>query len=348
MARILFGVMGDAFGHVTRAQAVAEEAREHEFMFLGGGRVGYLKEQGYRTLEAPMLATYYRDNKVDVAGTVNNGLNIIFRKGSLLRPLCEEVERFQPDLVLSDYEHFSQLIAKRLGLKLISVDNQHLIIKCKIDPPREELISRLLLSASMRLLYNHADYYFIASFFQPPALDPETTEVFPTLLRNSVKDFEPVEGEHALVYQTTQTFAPLLERLKGLPFKFRVHGLGNRPQEGNITFRPHTPSGELFLEDLAGCKFVIANGGGNVISEALYFGKPVFSFPIKGAYEQFLNAYMLKKLGYGDYCDAKVPDANSIMEFSRRVENYKENISKKVFFGNAKLCQALNRRLAVS
>ena len=40
MARILYGIMGNTYGHVMRTQAIVERLMpEHDFFFVGGGRV---------------------------------------------------------------------------------------------------------------------------------------------------------------------------------------------------------------------------------------------------------------------------------------------------------------------
>jgi len=58
------------------------------------------------------------------------------------------------------------------------------------------------------------------------------------------------------------------------------------------------PEGD-FADALSRCKGVIAPAGHQLLSEALYLGKPVLAFPQKGQYEQKVNARMLEKSGYG-------------------------------------------------
>ena len=67
--------------------------------------------------------------------------------------------------------------------------------------------------------------------------------------------------------------------------------------DGNIIFKPFSEQG--FINDLASAKAVIANGGFSFISEAVYLQKPIYSFPIKGQFEQWLNAAYIQKLGFG-------------------------------------------------
>ncbi len=58
---------------------------------------------------------------------------------------------------------------------------------------------------------------------------------------------------------------------------------------------------DRFFNDLGSCKAVLANGGFTLISESIYLKKPVLSIPVKGQFEQILNAIYLERLGYGEF-----------------------------------------------
>jgi uncharacterized protein (TIGR00661 family) len=200
-----------------------------------------------------------------------------------------------------------------------------------------------MLTAPLELMYSNADRYLVSAFFQPPPIDPSVTEVFPPILQREVNDYTPKEGEHALVYQTSPTFHRLFDALKRIPRKFIIYGFGKKPTEKNLEFK--APSRHGFLEDLASCRYAITNGGHNVISEALLYGKPVFSFPIHFAYEQFVNAHMLGELGYGEYSLVPNPDSSIIIGFEKRLESFAEAVSGGDFFGNEKLASYLEALL---
>src|SRR5208283_2201955 len=117
------------------------------------------------------------------------------------------------------------------------------------------------------------------------------------------------------------------------------YGLGERPSSKNIEYKAPSTSG--FLNDLATCRYLITNGGHNAISEALYFGKPVFSFPIHFAYEQFFNAFMVASLGYGSYSLVTNPDAAVFRGFEKRLKEFRARIAQGEFYGNVKLAARL-------
>jgi len=335
MARILFGVMGDALGHVSRALAVARDMSEHEFLFLGGGKVQTLRELGYPVEDVPVPSTYYSNNRVRVSATVCNGMRVILGRSRTIKKVEEIIKEFSPDLVLTDYEFFSPMAARRQGIRCISIDHQHFLTKCRFQPPKGQTLGRLMLTFTLRYMFSNADHYMISSFFQLPVRNPEDSEVLPPILRHEVKEMDPEFGDHVLVYQTSPTFHRLLPVLEQIPRQCIIYGLGQRPPSKNLVYKGRSSRG--FLEDLASCKYAVTNGGHNVISEALFLGKPVFSFPIHLAYEQFFNAHMVRFLGYGDYALVSHPRPSLFETFEKHMDRFQARIAEGNFDGNEKL-----------
>ena len=346
LARIAFGVMGDAMGHITFSSIVASLLPGHEFLFLGGDRVKLISGLGYNTVEIPMLSTYYSNNRVDIKSTVLNAGRILFRKKAVLQHVEGVMKDFSPDIVFSNYEYFTPLVAKRLGIRCVSVDNQHSLTRCDWPVNPGGLISRMLLVAPMELLYSNADSYIITSFFDLRPRDPEKVAVVPSVLRPVVENYNSRVGDHVVVYQTSPTFIPLLETLKKMSRPFRIYGFGARPAEKNLEFKAN--STEDFLEDLSSCHYAIVNGGHNVISESLYYGKPVLCFPIHLAYEQYLNAFMVRYLGYGDYSTSRNPGPALFSEFETKLDFFRSRVSSGTFLGNGLLAEKLESLIASS
>jgi uncharacterized protein (TIGR00661 family) len=194
-------------------------------------------------------------------------------------------------------------------------------------------------NAVMRGLFSKAGHFLVISFFRLPPVNPLTTEVFPPIIKRAITEQKPSEGEHVVVYQTSETFEQLLPVLKTMDIRFLIYGFGKRPSRGNLIFKER--SEESFAEDLASCLYVIANGGHNVLSEALYLGKPVFVFPIGNHYEQFTNAYFVDKLGYGSYSLGRSGSSTLLKGFQSRLDAYRAVIKSGDFFGNARLVQRL-------
>jgi uncharacterized protein (TIGR00661 family) len=332
MARILYGVMGDARGHVNHAIVMSGELPEHEFVFVGGGAVLDLRKMGYEVEEVPVLGTLYKNNMVDVRATLLNAAHVFTMRHKIIARVCDIIKNYDPDLILVDYEYFTPLAAKKLGIQSISLDHQHVITHCRFDIPREERLSYRMTSFPVKHLFSEASKYIILSFFQLPVVDSNKVEMTPPILRREILDISPTDGEHVLVYQTSPTFHALFEVLAQIKRKFLIYGFGNRADYKNLEFKGFSREG--FLNDLASAHYAITNGGHNVISESLFMGKPVFSFPIRNAYEQYINSYFLRKMQFGDYSLTLTPRPGLLQKFEHFIPDLKKQISHQTFFGN--------------
>jgi len=346
MARILYGVMGDALGHVNRALIVAEEMPGHEFLFVGGGKVHRLSDRGYLVEDVPIPGTFYRNNRVDIPATLGNAVRVLVNRKAVIKRVADIITGFDPDLIITDYEYFTPLASLSLGRISVSLDHQHVVTHCRYDVPKEERFSRLMTSQSIKRLYSRADRFLVSSFFRVPPINPQNTEILPPIIRRAVVEKRPTEGDHVLVYQTSPTFERLFGMLEEMPRPFIIYGFGKRPARRNLIFKGHSVEG--FLQDLAGCRYVITNGGHNVVSEALYLGKPVYSFPIANAYEQFLNAHFLARLGYGDYSVASHPVTSVLERFEARLTEFSAAIKRESFFGNEEVTGRLEELLGTA
>jgi len=339
MARIFYGVMGDARGHISRALTIARELPQHEFLFIGGEKVRILKENGYRIERVPTAPTIIRNNRVDLAATVAKGIVGLGRMGPAIKRVKALIQEHAPDLIISDYEFVTLWAARLMGRPCVSLDNQHLLTECRYEPPPGQCLSRYLTCFLIRYLYSGASHYLITSFHRLPPADPDLIEVFPPLIKQKVKDLTPSINEHVLVYLRGNNFAELIKQLQESRRKFVIYGLGKRPPQGNLIFK--NTSEDQFLADLASCGYVIANGGHSLISEALYLGKPLLCLPINLFYEQYFNAYFLSQKGFGDYTPDLACREHIIRDFEGRLDQYRARIREFNFIGNQQITARL-------
>ncbi len=358
-ARIAYGVMGDSRGHVSRSQAVAQTllARnaDHEIRFFGGGAVAELataEQGGFHVTPLPMLETVLRGGRVDPVATARHAVGVLLRRRQILNTLRRDLEAFQPDLVISDYEYFTPRAARELGAPTVSLDHQHVITHTRHDPPEGDAMSRLLTSQLILRLYSAASRFMISSFFQPPAKDPTTTTVFPPILRAAaaaIPRSDAVTGEHLLVYARGADSRWLEETLAAASRPAIVYGFGARPDHGRIRFKANSLHG--FLDDLRTAAGVVSNGGHSLLSEALHLGKPVLAFPTGLFYEQHVNAVFLERLGYGLCCVCcgkhadPAPSREAVRAFETALPAMRETIAAAAFHGNHAAAAALEALL---
>ena len=150
------------------------------------------------------------------------------------------------------------------------------------------------------------------------------TLFFPPILRREVLSLQPHSADHIVVYLTSG-FESFLNILKSFPReKFLVYGYDRQEKRGNAVYKSFSRAG--FLEDLAACKAVIATAGFTLMTEAFYLRKPYLALPMRGQFEQELNAYWLAKLKYG--MNLRRIRSEAIGNFLYRVPDFKEQLSQ--------------------
>ena len=342
MARILYGVHGTGHGHAVRALAVARMFPEHEFLFVSHGAGLELLRREHRVLECRNPETVITAHRVAAAATLARLARFLRARGPLLRTVQAACDRFQPDVAMTDYEHLVPLAARSAGLRCLSLDHQHVIPLCGACVPWARRPDYLLTVFVLRLLFSAADTFLVTSFFAPPR--PGRVTVLPPLLHPSVLGRQPGLGGHVLAYQGYPTFAGFLPFLQTIPHPVIAYGLGGAGHAGNVLCK--APGEDEFLDDLAGCRYVVCGGGHSLIAEALHYGKPVLSFPIRQAIEQYLNAWHVRHLGYGDMLETARPRADRLSAFEARGEGFRERLRAGAFCGNEALAAALRRFIA--
>jgi uncharacterized protein (TIGR00661 family) len=306
--RILYGVTGEGMGHATRSKVVCEHliARGHDVKIVVSGRAhGFLSKTFRDVVEIRGLTIRYVDNRMDRDGTLAR--NVLAAPGIFstnARAYFDKVSRFRPDAVITDFDSFAHLFAKRHGIPVISIDNQQIISRCKLGKFAKQgiKVDYQLTKAFVRAKLPGCDHYVITSFFFPTIRKKyeDTTTIVPPILRKPILDAKSRAriGGHVLVYQTSTSDTSLLaelEKVRGV--QFVVYGLRRSAKRGNCVIKDFSEEG--FVEDLATARAVVSNGGLSLIGEALYLGKPIFSVPVQHQYEQTLNARYIEELDYG-------------------------------------------------
>jgi len=123
---------------------------------------------------------------------------------------------------------------------------------------------------------------------------------------------------------------------------FRVYGFDRHAVEGNLKFE--RASREGFLTDLASAKAVIATAGFTLMTEALHLGKPYLALPMRGQFEQELNALLLESLGYGK--NGRTLSVETIGDFLYRLPEMKQRLESYPRKDNREITAKLDELLA--
>jgi uncharacterized protein (TIGR00661 family) len=345
--RILYGVVGEGMGHATRSLVILRHLKAaHQVEIAVSGRAAAFLRQalpGVVVHEIAGLNMVYEDNEVQKRRTALDLLKKLPAFAENYETFTRLSEGFRPELVISDFESFSFLYAKQHDLPVVSIDNMQVINRCQhdVEIPEEDQASYRAAKTIVKAKLPHCDHYLITTFFFPP-VQRERTTLYPPILRDPVLDAPREVGDHVLVYQTSDTFADLVPTLRRLPGRFLVYGCRRDQDLGNVQLKDFSEAG--FVRDLASARAVLCGGGFSLMGEAVYLGKPVLSVPLKGQFEQTLNALYLKKLGYGEY--HRELSAPAIGQFLERAPEYARNVAAHRQDRNHAILGALDRLIA--
>ncbi len=303
MARIIYAVAGEGFGHSSRSHLTGQRLLEsgHDVMFVGSRKsLLYLKQYfGDRVKEVFGLSFAYENQRIDKSETLKRNLLKLpeaYRQNDEL--FKEHFEPFEPELVISDFEPFSAWWAWRKGIPFLSIDHEHMLTLCKLDHPSKNWFSRLTASVVTECHYIGAASYIIINFFKAP-VRIDSAVLAPPIVRPVVRELEPTDGGHILLYSTTgkerDHLQEILSQFAGQTFI--VYGFEEAAERDNCTFKKRSTEG--FLADLAASRGVIASAGFSLLSECLHLKKRTLLLPVAGQYEQIINARYVEKLGLG-------------------------------------------------
>lgn len=345
MVKILYSINGEGMGHATRSIALIKELRKkHEVLVIAGSSriYPYVKKNHQQTKMYEGIRITYKDDKVDDYETLKKYFRWIAKESpSSIKKIYKIFKSYRPDILLTDFEGTTTYIANVLDIPVICICNVHAITKLKYTVPRKYLKTSMKAKIVIRTIFPKADHHLITSFFYIPK-KADNVHVFPPILRKEIYELRARPGNYILVYQTADTNKKLIEELKKINYNFIVYGFNINKKESNIIFRKFNNT--LWLKDLSGCRAVISNGGFSLITEALSLHKPVFSMPIKGQFEQILNALFVKRLGYGEMHETT--DARRIFKFIKNLKKYDKNLKNFKKEDNSKILVKIEEIIA--
>jgi uncharacterized protein (TIGR00661 family) len=353
--RVLYGVVGEGMGHAMRSRVVLDElVKRHDVQVVVSGRAyDYLKQRASQHLAVKKIWGYsivYEDNEVQNFKTLlANAKGAVKGWPQNVRAYFDLAERFQPDVVISDFESWSYLFAMNNRLPVLSVDNMQIIDRCAHSP---EILDGMgadfhLTKAIVKAKVAGATHYYITTFFYPPVRKPDTT-LYPPILRPEILAARPEQNAHLLVYQTSTSNAALPEILARSGIECRIYGLRRDlkadVREGPLLYRPFGEAG--FIDDLRTARGVVASGGFTLMGEAVYLRRPMLAIPVKKQFEQVLNARYLEAEGYG--LAAGEITSERLGAFVERLPDFEHKLAGYRQDGNALLLAALEQGIAAA
>ncbi len=340
--RILYGVVGEGMGHAVRSRVMIQHLVEsgHEVEIMASSRACDFLRKHFEELDVNRihgLHLIYEENRVRKGKTLwSNVQTGLAQLPQNIAAYFELIEKFAPEVVLSDFESWTYLFGILNRLPVISIDNMQIINRCTL--PREIIEDAegafKLTKTFIKSKLPFCSHYLITTFFRPEVRKPRTTLV-PPILRPEILAAKRTNGEHLLVYQTSESYSDLPQTLDQLGIECRVYGMRrnitSEAVEGNLRYRPFAE--QTFVDDLASARGVVAGGGFTLMGEAVYLGKPMLCVPTGGQFEQLLNARYLQHEGYGMAAEG-LDSPEPVREFFSRLEEFAGNLSRYEQDGN--------------
>lgn len=315
-------------GHAIRTGVILEELqKDYDVMVFASERgYNYLSEKFPNVYEINGFNTVYENNSVQNIKTFKKCIKDLpkdIKKN--MRVMNKRAVEFEPNIIISDFEHYSNSLSYMLRVPVISIDNMHSIRYCKIDYPNKYKIEKIKAESVIKTLFAKYKRIIITSFFFPPIKKPEKIVMYPPILRDEIIKRNGNNYENYItVYQTSQSNNQLIEVLKERNEKFIIYGFNKTETDDNLIYKEFNE--EEFYDDIENTQAVIANGGFTFISEALYLGKPIFSMPTQGNFEQILNACYVEKLNYGEMHDDITSE--TLSNFIDKIPEYKKSLEE--------------------
>ncbi|MBS7616598.1 hypothetical protein KEJ45_05320 [Candidatus Bathyarchaeota archaeon] len=333
--RVYFAPCGIGLGHVGRCTPIAKKLleRKAEVMFSTYREgIPYVEREGFPLFKAPPIGFQVRpDGTIDFKQTaVNPGP--FLASFTLLKQVNAElysIERFNPDIVVSD-SRISPLLAARLLQKpRICILNQFQVI----IPRRRRFLRLARFADSIALtligkMWTSGNMVLIPDFPPPYTICTGNLNI-PKTYRKNVQLTGPILSDRPeklpskmelrkklkLPMDKPLIFAPISGSIKERAFfigilrkilmRFPknyeiVMSLGYPNADttpiryGNLTVYKWVPNR---FEYLKACDLVVSRAGHGTITQCMCYGKPMILVPTPNHTEQISNAAQAKKLG---------------------------------------------------
>lgn len=319
---ILYGVSGEGFGHSSRAKEILTHLKKqgHNLLVITYGQaIPVLKE--FSMIKIGGVSFIVKNNKIDLTKTIFKSSKYLSKNIKNWNKIQSRIDKFKPDICITDFEPLTAIIRFWRSLPLISIDNQHRLTHINLKVPKKYQKDFLIAKNIVNVCVSKANYFIILSFAKAHAKTKNAFVVSP-ILRREVLSLKPKKGEKILVYLNKPN-NNLINLLKQINEKFIIYGFDKTKIDKNLEFKQIGPK---FLEDLANSKAVIATSGFTLMSESIYLKKPYFALPMQGQFEQTLNALFLKNSNLGNYSDN--PNKKEIQKFIDNLLIYNKNLNK--------------------
>ncbi len=344
--KIAYGVHGFGRGHAMRARAVLPElSRRHEVLVLAGGDAYHALSADFAVTRIPTLKYHYNrrgrlSNYQNIKRNVSMVLDLML-KGPTFQAIEQLLRDFKPDVVLTDSEAYTHRVAAQLGIPRITFDHFGLLIYCRLNLSAADRLIRWGNAFVYRWLFGEPERAVVSWFADAPTRRPGI-QMVGAVIRPEVLRMAATRGDYLLAYVSKpDEFTPQVENaLRSAGCPIRIYGTPRRGMDGTLEFKEiaNLP----FIEDLAGCRGVIATTGNQLCGEVVHFRKPMLGTPM-ACLEQRLNADAIERMGVGMQVPPRRVTAAVVQRFLAREAEFAASFHGSSRDGAKEALEAIER-----
>ncbi len=336
--KILFSVLGVGLGHATRVDAILRQLKgKAECKVIASDySFSYLKQKGHSPIKIDSISFGKKQFAFDLSASIARNLDYPIQMTKNYLKIAGLIDSFKPDLIFSDSEPTSFLVALSKNQRIYSLTNHIVALdeSKRVSVPNNMKNQLVVIEKMMGFLIRNSEKVFVPCFYRPKS-HIRRIEYTGLILRKERGVVE--EDDYYLVTLGGSDFSndmldilfKILPKFKDKKFVISTNNLfKNKMKRRNMYLYP-------FLSEnyIRKAKGIITLGGYSTISEAIGYKKPIFMFPIKNHVEQFMNAHLVKRLGFGDYFYSRNRFTSEAIEeklnaFFDNHEEYKKKLEK--------------------
>lgn len=301
--RIFYAVNSNGQGHINRSRIqiaqLQQEGHEVDVLYAGKTPPAYVSEISQTYLFRDSFIEFYNPkvHKVNYFRTIKHNFGNLLYYRRIRKELETTIKEGNYTVILSDTERYSSIIAKKLGIPLISIDHQHSIYHPDCVRPKKNIFDDLMFRIALKIMMPYYNIALATDYQKEKSIKKHKKDiVVPLIWKPEFDQFDrDIVKNHFTVYIARHDKQTLLDIFSSFPsVNFEVFGFDIEKQVENVFFKKTSRKG--FLESIVYSKGVIGNAGFSFTSEACVLNKIMLLKPIKSQYEQMTNAYRLKKL----------------------------------------------------
>jgi len=332
--KYLFVITGIGFGHVMREEAVIREILKRDKgaeikIATYGLALNYFKKKFPLT---EIIGQKFPDAsyEIDATKVIFSNLSYPFQYINNINKIKELINKFKPDILISDAEPEGIVAAKKTNTKSVFIYNLDLN---KIDFNKNFGLYTFIIKKAINYAHKNSTKTII------PVLTQETGE------RGNINYVNPIIRDMPNHLQLTPRLMtefgfkknPILVTIGGARFglklvkniinvaryyedDFIIFGVNEKAKSDNVKILPFKDN---FLEYLKVSKGLITLAGHSILSESLVYKKPALVFPIPNYLEQYQNTYLMK-----DYIIKGNMDELGLIYMRNKIDKFLDNLDK--------------------